>query len=396
MKRTDAIPSQPASPPRQKPATLDANGRQNLRSRRTTAVIPRLTDRRSPPLSFAQERLWFLDQLEPGNPAYNRPLALRLTGVLDEAALRQALEIIVDRHEVLRTRFIIRDGQPAQVISPSGALSLPVIDLSQLASTERVSRARSLATEEALRPFDLARHPIWRATLLRLGEQDHVLLLVFHHIVFDAWSAQVWVGEFRELYRGLSMGISPALAGLPVQYSDFAHWQRQRLSGELLEGQLGYWKPRLSGCVPLDLPTDRPRPSVQLHRGGCTEVFLPEPLTGALKALGRHEHATLFMPLLTAFQVLLSRYAGSEDIVVGSMAAGRNWVETEKLIGLFLKTLVLRTNLSGNPTFRELLGRVREACLGAYSHQDLPFEQLLEALRPDRVLSTPPPFPGGI
>jgi hypothetical protein len=392
VKGKDAIPSGAESTPPQESASAGASWREKLQSRRVARGIPRLADRHAPPLSFAQERLWLLDQLEPGSPAYNRPLALRLTGLLDEAALRQALQTIIDRHEVLRTRFTARDGQPAQAISPSLALDLGVIELSQLASTEGEARARRLATEEALRPFDLARDPVLRATLLRLGAQEHVLLLIFHHIAFDAWSAWVFVDEFADLYRALSTGTSPALAEIPIQYADFAHWQRQRLGGELLERQLRYWKQQLSGGIPLDLPTDRPRASVQSHRGGCTEVFLPEPLADSLKALGRHENATLFMPLLAAFQVLLSRYTGSEDIVVGSMAAGRNWVETEKLIGLFLNTLVLRTNLSGDPTFRELLGRVRETCRGAYSHQDLPFEKLLETLRPERDLSTTPLF----
>jgi amino acid adenylation domain-containing protein len=392
VKSTDAIPREPENPPRQEPAPLGASWREMLQSPRAARAIPRLTDRRSLPLSFGQEGLWFLGQLEPESPIYNRPLALRLTGLLDEAALRQALETIIDRHEVLRTRFITRDGQPAQVVSPRLALDLRLIELSNLPSAERESHARGLATEEALRPFDLARDPVLRATLLRLGEQDHLLLLVFHHIAFDAWSARVLLGEFARLYPALSTGGSPTLAELPIQYSDFAHWQRQHTGGELLEGQVRYWKQQLSGCPPLDLPTDRPRPSVPSHRGGCTEVFLPEPLADSLKALGRHENATLFMTLLAAFQVLLSRYTGREDIAVGSALAGRNWVETEKLIGIFINMLVLRTDLSLNPTFRELLGRVREACRGAYSNQDLPFEKLVEELRPERNLSIAPFF----
>jgi len=392
VKGTDAIPSGAEGTPQQESASSDASWREKLQFRRVARGIPRLADRHASPLSFAQEKLWLLDQLEPGSPIYNRPLALRLTGLLNESALRQAVQTILDRHEVLRTCFKVRDGQPEQVISSSLALDMGVVELSQLASTEREARARRLATEEALRPFDLARDPVLRATLLRLGAQEHVLLLIFHHIAFDAWSARVFVDEFANLYRALSTGTSPALAEIPIQYADFAHWQRQRLGGELFERQLLYWKQQLSSGVPVDLPTDRPRPSVQSHRGGCAEVVLPEPLADSLKALGRHENATLFMPLLAAFQVLLSRYTGSEDLAVGSMVAGRNWVETEKLIGIFLNTLVLRTNLSGDPTFRELLGRVRETCRGAYRHQDLPFEKLLETLRPARDLSTTPLF----
>jgi amino acid adenylation domain-containing protein len=374
------------------PAPLNTGWREKIQSPRAARVIPRITDRRSPSLSFAQTGLWFLGQLEPESPAYNRPLALRLSGLLDEAALRQALQTIIDRHEVLRTRFSACDGHPAPVVSPSLPFDLRIIELCHLAPGERESHARRLATEEALRPFDLARDPIFRATLLRLGEGDHILLLIFHHIAFDAWSARILIGEFTNLYRARCSGTSPTLAELPIQYGDFTQWQRQRAGGELLERQGRYWKEQLCGFHPLDLPTDRLRPSVQSHRGGCTEVLLPEALADSLKALGRNENATLFMLLLAALQVLLSRYTGSEDIVVGSMAAGRNWVETERLIGLFLNTLVLRTNLSGNPTFRELLGRVRDTCRGAYSHQDLPFEELLKMLRPERYLSTTPFF----
>jgi len=392
VKDTDPIPSGTESTPPQESASAGASWRERLRSRRVARSIPRLADRHAPPLSFAQERLWLLVQLEPGSPAYNRPLALRLTGLLDEAALRQALQTILDRHEVLRARFKTRDGRPEQVISPRLALDLGVIELTEPTSTERESRARRLATEEALRPFDLSQDPILRATLLRLGAQEHVLLLVFHHVAFDGWSARLFVDELTHLYRALTTGTSPALAEIPIQYADFAHWQRQRLGGELLERQLRYWKQQLSGCIPLDLPTDRTRPSVQAHRGGCTEIFLPEPLADSLKALGRRENATLFMVLLAAFQALLARYTGSEDIAVGSPVAGRNWVETEKLIGIFINILVLRADLSGNPTFRELLGRVRETCRGAYSHQDMPFEKLVEALRPERDLSTTPLF----
>jgi amino acid adenylation domain-containing protein len=392
VKDTDATPSQPENTRLEKPAPIDASWQKNLQFRRPARSIPRLADQHSLPLSFAQERLWFLGQLEPGSPVYNRPLALRLAGLLDEFALRRALQAIVDRHEILRARFTARNGRPEQVVSPRWILELRVVEFNELASTERASRAKQVATEEAVRPFDLARDPVLRATLLRLDDQAHVLLLVFHHVAFDGWSVRVFVDELTTLYRAFSTRTLPALAEIPIQYSDFAHWQRQRVSGELLDRQLRYWKQQLSGCVPVDLPTDRPRPAVQSHRGGYTELFFSEPLVDSLKALSRSENSTLFMVLLAAFQALLSRYTGCEDIAVGSPVAGRSWVETEKLIGIFINLLVLRADLSGNPTFRELLGRVREMSRGAYSNQDLPFEKLVEALRPERDLSTTPLF----
>lgn len=392
MKNTDAIPSEAENTPPEESAPLDVIWREKLQSRRVARVIPRLANRHAPPLSFAQEKVWLLDQLEPGSPVYNRPLALRLTGSLDEFALRRAVQTIVDRHEVLRARFKVRDGQPEQVISPTLALNMAFVDLSDLSRSEGKSHARGLATEEALRPFNLAQDSVLRATLLRLGKQEHVLLLVFHHIAFDAWSARVLIGEFAKLYRALSTGSSPALAALPIQYSDFANWQRQRLEGELLERQLLYWRQQLSGCVPVSLPTDRPRPVTLSHRGGCTKMFLPETLTDSLMVLSGRENSTLFMVLLAAFQVLLSRYTACDDVAVGSALAGRNRVETEELIGIFINILVLRTDLSRNPTFRELLGRVREACRGTYSHQDLPYEKLVQELRPEHELRSLSPF----
>jgi aspartate racemase len=388
----DPIAGGTESAPAQQAVLPEESLAEKLPSRRAGRAIPQPAEQHAAPLSFAQERLWLLDQLQPGSPVGNCPLALRLTGWLDESALRQALQTIVDRHEVLRARFPVHNGQPVQVILPSLVLELRLIELSQLASVERQPRASRLATEEALRPFDLARDPVLRATLLRLRPQEHVLLLVFHHIVFDAWSAQVFMGEFSNLYRALSAGSAPALADIPIQYPDFAQGQRRRLRGELLERRLLYWRQQLSGCPPVDLFADRPRPSVLSHRGGRIEVLLPEPLVDSLAALSRREKATLFMTLLAAFQVLLSRYSGSEDIAVGSMVAGRNWAGTEKLIGNFSNRLLLRTDLSGNPTFRELLGRVRETCRGAYRHQDLPFEKLVERLRLEHVLSSATPF----
>ena len=392
MKIQTNISSKPASVPPKDPAPVEVIERDRFVASRVARSIPHLTDRCSPPLSFAQERLWLLEQLEPGSPAFNRPLALHLKGNLDEAALRHALQAIVDRHEVLRTRVITRQGQPAQVISPSLTLDLRVIDLAEPDPLELTVHARRLVTEESLCPFDLAHEPPFRATLLGIGSEDHVLILVFHHMVFDAWSARVFQDELATLYRKVQAGESPALPELPIQYADFADWQRQFLGEQVLITRYKYWITRLKGIPPLDLPTDRPRPSVQTHCGGSVEIILPKSLANSLKSFGRQENATLFMVLLAAFKAMLARYTGLEDISVGSPVAGRSWVETENLIGIFINILVLRSDLTGNPTFRQLLGRVRETCRGAYSHQDFPFAKLIEALHPQRDLGTTPLF----
>jgi amino acid adenylation domain-containing protein len=345
------------------------------------------------PLSFAQQRLWFLDQWEPGNSAYNMPAAFRLTGPLDVKALECSLNEIVRRHESLRTSFSVVDGQPIQVMAPSLTLTLPVVDLQELPEDEREDQPRRLATEEAKNPFDLAQGPLLRSTLLRLGAQDHVLLLNMHHIVSDGWSMGVFFRELSALYEAFSTGKSSPLPELPIQYADFAGWQRQWLQGQMLETQLSYWRQQLETAPPvLELPTDHPRPPVQTYRGARQSLVLSKTLTEALKALSRQESSTLFMTLLAAFQILLHRYTGQDDIVVGTPVAGRNRTETEGLIGFFLNSLVLRTDLSGNPTFRELLARVRQVALGAYTHQDLPFEKLLEELQAERDLSRTPLF----
>ncbi|MDQ3942480.1 MAG: condensation domain-containing protein, partial [Actinomycetota bacterium] len=355
-------------------------------------AIPRRTERGPAPLSFAQERLWFLDQLEPGNPVYNRPAAVRLTGPLDVRALERGLSEIVRRHEILRTTFPAEAGRPVQRIAPPRPLSLTVTDLGGLPESEREAQARRLAREETRRPFELARGPLLRASLLRLGDEEHVLLLTMHHIASDGWSDAVFFRELAALYEAFSTGEPSPLAELPIQYVDYTVWQRQWLAGEVLDEQLGYWKRQLADVSALQLPTDRPRPAVQTHRGARQELMLPGPLTEALKDLSRREGATLFMVLLAAFQALLARYSGQEDIAVGTPIAGRNRAETEGLIGFFVNTLVLRTDLSGDPTFRELLGRVRETTLEAYAHQDLPFEKLVEELEPQRDLSRTPLF----
>jgi len=356
-------------------------------------AIPKRPEPDEVPLSFAQERLWFLDQLEPGNPAYNRPFALRLMGPLNVTVLELALSEILRRHETLRSVFSSLEGRPIQAIAPARPLTLTVTDLSRQAQPQREAQARRLAAEEAQRPFDLAQEPLVRGTLLRLEREAHVVLLVIHHIAFDGWSANVLIRELTALYEAFSTGRPSPLRDLPIQYADFAFWQRQRLQGDVFKTQLAYWQDQLAGCPPaLDLPTDYPRPATQTHRGRREAVPLPAALLRSLKALGQQEGVTLFMILLAAFQVLLQRHTGKDDIVVGSPISGRTQVDTENLIGFFINTLVLRIDLSGNPTFRELLGRVREVAMGAYAHQDLPVEKLLEELKLERDLSRTPLF----
>ncbi len=345
------------------------------------------------PLSFAQERLWFIDRLEPGSTTYNIPAALRLAGALDQRALERSLSEIVRRHEALRTVFAEVDGSPVQVIAPFGGFALPVEDLSGLGEAEREAALSRRAGEEASRPFDLSAGPLFRPALLRLGSEDHVLLLSMHHIVSDEWSMGVLFRELSALYAAYREGRESPLPELPVQYADYAVWQREQLAGEVLDRQLSYWRERLAGAPELlELPTDHPRPAVQTYGGGTVPVELSPELLERLQALGRSEGATLYMTLLGAFQVLLSKYSGSEDVVVGSPIAGRTRGEVEELIGFFVNTLVLRTDLSGDPSFRETLRRVREATLGAYAHQEVPFERLVAELQPERSLSHSPLF----
>jgi amino acid adenylation domain-containing protein len=345
------------------------------------------------PLSFAQERLWFIDRLEPGSAVYNIPVAWRLEGALDVDALERSLGEIVRRHEALRTVFAEVDGSPVQVVAPFGGFALPVEDLSGLGEADREAAVGRRAGEEARRPFDLSAGPLFRAALLRLGVEEHVLLLAVHHIVSDGWSMGVLYRELSALYAAYREGREPRLTELAVQYADYAVWQRDHLRDGVLEGKLSYWRERLADAPALlELPTDRRRPPVQTYRGAHERIELPLELLERLQALGRSEGATLYMTLLGAFQVLLSKYGGSEDIVVGSPIAGRTRKEIEELIGLFVNTVVLRTDLSGDPSFREVLRRAREATLGAYEHQDVPFEKLVAELEPERSLSHAPLF----
>jgi len=345
------------------------------------------------PLSFAQQRLWFLDQLEPGSPFYNIPETVRLVGPLNVAAMEQSLNEVIRRHESLRTTFETVDGRPVQVIAPELTIPLPVVGLQHLPKAERETEALRLAQEEAQQPFDLARGPLLRACLLRLGEEDHIILLTLHHIIGDNWSTTVLIQEVTVLYDAFSHDRPSPLPELLLQYADFAHWQRNWLQGEVMETQLDYWKQQLAGLPPLlELPTDRPRPPVQTYQGSYQTFVLPENLSQAIKDLCQQEGVTIFMVLLAAFQTLLCRYTGQEDISVGSPIANRNRAEIEGLVGFFVNTLVLRADLSGDPSFRELLKRVREMALGAYAHQDLPFEMIVDALQPERNLSHSPLF----
>ena len=344
-------------------------------------------------LSFAQERLWFLDHLEGPSAAYNSPAGLRLSGPLDVVALERSLGEIVRRHEVLRTSFPTVEGVAVQRIAPVLEVGLPVVELQGLDEGEREAEVRRLAAEEAQRPFDLARGPLLRVCLLKLGEEDHGLLVTLHHIVTDGWSMGVFVRELSALYQAFSTGRPSPLAGLPIQYADFAAWQRGWLQGAVLEGQLGYWQQQLAGAPGLlELPTDRPRPAVQSSRGASAAFALEAELTQGLKALSQRAGVTLFMTLLGAFMVLLARYSRQEDIVVGSPIANRTHSQTEGLIGFFVNTLVLRADLSGDPPFEELMGRVRRVALEAYAHQEVPFERVVEALQPERSLSHSPLF----
>jgi amino acid adenylation domain-containing protein/non-ribosomal peptide synthase protein (TIGR01720 family) len=345
------------------------------------------------PLSFAQQRLWFIDQLQPNSPAYNIPAAVRLTGQLDLAALQRSLNDIVRRHEALRTTFVAVAGQPEQVIAPAQTVALTVLDLGALHAYERETAVYQLTMAEARRAFDLARGPLLRTTLLRVGTHEHVIVLILHHIIADGWSIGVFIRELGALYTGHAVGQPAALPALPIQYADYTIWQRQWLQGTTLDIQLAYWKEQLGGDLPvLDLPTDYPRPPIQAFRGGSQSFVLPPSLAAALRARGRQEDVTLFMLLLAVFQILLARYSGQAEIVVGTPIANRIRVETEGLIGFFANTLVLRTNLAGNVRCSSIFQRVREVCLAAYAHQDLPFEQLVEELQPVRDLSRNPLF----
>ncbi|HEY2737962.1 MAG TPA: condensation domain-containing protein, partial [Thermoanaerobaculia bacterium] len=339
------------------------------------------------PLSFAQERLWFLDSIDPGEPTFNMPGTVGLVGDLNVAALGAALRGVVERHEVLRTVFQVVDGVPRQQILPVLVIAFPVIDLAALPPAGRLAEAERLAAEHAEHRFDLARGPLLDAALVRLEADRHQLFVVVHHVICDGWSLQLLVREIGELYGAFAAHRPSALGRLPVQYADFAVWQREVVAATR-QTELAWWLNLLSGdLAPLDLPIDRPRPPVQTYRGGSAARTLSSDLAGRLIRFGRAHGATLFMTLLAAIQTLLHRHSGQDDILVGAPVAGRRAVETEELIGCFLNTLVLRTGFGGRPGFRGLLEQVREVTLGAYSHQDVPLEAVLAALPLQRDLS---------
>ncbi|GAB1543929.1 hypothetical protein NUACC21_66050 [Scytonema sp. NUACC21] len=356
-------------------------------------IYPAIGNGEPLPLSWAQERLWFLCQLEGLSAAYNIPLAVQLTGKLEIATLEQAFTEIVRRHEILRTVFPTVNGTPTQVIVAPTAVTIPVMDLRSLLESEQTAKVQQMIAQEQTRSFDLATDSLLHITLLQLGELSHVLLVTMHHIISDDWSIGLFIQELSTLYQAFQSGASTPLPELPIQYADFTVWQRRWLSGEVLETQLNYWKKQLADSTALlELPTDRPRRMVQSLRGSTETFVLNTDLTQKLKHLSQQAGATLFMTLLAAFALLLSRYSNQEDIVIGSPIANRNRQEIEPLIGFFVNTLVLRIDLQGNPTFRELLLRVRQMTLDAFTHQDLPFEHLVETLQPKRSLSNHPLF----
>ena len=344
-------------------------------------------------LSFAQQRLWFLDQLEPGNVAYNMPSAARLVGSLDIQALERSLNEVVRRHEALRTSFTTIDGQPQQTIHPDLKIELPLIDLCSLPESSREQKVHTLAGMQAQMPFDLEQAPLLRSTLLKLSQQEHVILFTVHHIVSDGWSIGILMHELATLYEAFSTGKPSSLPELSIQYADFAHWQREFLQGDVIMDHLRYWlKQAGNSRSTLDLPTDYPRPSIQDYKGTSKSLSLPQTLSESLKALSRQKQSSLIMTLLATFNVLLYRWTGQEDIILGLVVGGRNHPGLENLIGCFVNALALRTDLSGDPTFSQLLARVREVALGAYEHQDMPFERLVEEFQPDRNLSRNPVF----
>ncbi|HEX2641688.1 MAG TPA: condensation domain-containing protein, partial [Thermoanaerobaculia bacterium] len=352
---------------------------------------PRETDRF--PVSYSQLREWILDRLEPGNPAYNIPGAFHVNGPFDLGVTFACADEIVRRHESLRTTFAATEGEPVQVVAPHLHLEVPVVDLSALPDERREPEAERLTRFERLLPFDLARGPLLRVSVLRTGAQRHIVLYTMHHIVSDGWSVSVFLREMAALYSAFVRRQPSPLPELPIQYPDYAVWQRGWLQGETLEKHLQFWRDQLAGAPPLlTLPTDRPRPAIQSYQGSNRAFVLSADLTRTLKAVGQREGATLFMTLLAGYHALLSRYSGQDDISVGTYSANRGRSELEGLIGFFINTLVLRAHLEDRPTFRGLLNRVKKVTVDAFAHQALPFEKVLETMRLDRNLSHTPLF----
>src|ERR1041385_1990843 len=354
----------------------------------TITAIPRRASDALAWLSFAQERLWFLDQLMRGSPVFNVPMAVRISRPLNLDTLQRTVDEIVRRHEVFRTAFVAHDGIPEAIVSSEAKVRIDLVDLSSIDGSQRETEAQRLVQAEVTRPFDLSQAPLIRTTLIKMGAQESIFILTMHHIVSDGTSILIFFRELSALYQAFVKNDPPPLAELPIQYADYALWQRDWLRHESVSQQVAYWKDKLGGHLPvLDLPTDHARPHVQTHSGERVVRTLSEDLTRRLTAISQHEGATLFMTLLAAFQTLLHRYSGQDDIIVGSPISNRPRSETEKLIGFFLNNLALRTDLSGDPTFREALSRVRRTALDAYANQDVPFEKLLSELKPERDLS---------
>src|ERR1043165_1122839 len=355
--------------------------------------IPRAPHGRQQPLSFAQERLWFLNQFEPESAFYNISLPLRLRGPLNLMALESTLNELIRRHEVLRTTFQRVDGKPEQLISAAQPRRLPVTDLTDLTAEQREAVVQDAIKQDARRPFDLGQGPLVRQHVLRIGEADHLVLLTMHHIVTDNWSMGVMVKEVVALYTAYHAGESSPLPELEIQYADFAAWQREWLQGSVLENELNYWKQQLAGAPEvLELPTDRPRPRLESFHGAYQSLNFSESTSRKLTELNQQQGTTMFMTLRAVFKTLLYRYSGQRDLLVGTPVANRNRVEIEPLMGFFVNTLVLRTRVDGDWSFRELLQQVRETMLGAQGHQELPFERLVQGLAPGASLGLSPLF----
>ncbi|MDQ3827317.1 MAG: condensation domain-containing protein, partial [Actinomycetota bacterium] len=356
-------------------------------------VIPVLPRDEELPLSFAQQRLWFLDQFEPNSAEYViTPIALRLHGALDVDALNDALSALVTRHESLRTTFDSVDGRGVQVVHAPDRVTMPVLDLSDLPAAEREAALARFLQQECTQPFDLHEGPLVRPRLVRLAPQEHALTVTMHHIITDGWSNGVIDSELSVLYAAAVRGESPQLPDLPVQYADFAVWQRGRLSAQAFTEQMAYWRSQLDGVAPLELPTDRPRPPVQTKNGALLEFVVPSVLTAEFKELGRRNDTTLFMTLVAACQVLFSRWSGQDDVVLGTVTSGRERTDLERIVGMLVNTVVLRSRVDDQCTFRDFLGQVKGTVLDAFAHQDVPFERLVDELRPDRDTSRAPLF----
>ncbi|HEY0366998.1 MAG TPA: condensation domain-containing protein, partial [Pyrinomonadaceae bacterium] len=373
--------------------SLSARVDHEIREGQGRALMPIETIARGGPLplSFAQQRLSFIDQFAPGNVGYNISATVRLRGPLHCDALERSLDLVIRRHEVLRSVFPVIDGRAVQLVNEPGQFRLPIIELTN--DDTRDARVVELATEESRGVFNLSEGPLFRATLLRLGHEEHVMLLTMHHIVSDEWSMGVLVREIATAYDAYANDKEPMLADLPIQYVDYAAWQRDWLQGEVLQKQVSYWREQLAGGpAMLELPTDHPRPAIRSFQGKTLSFSLSVELTEALKQLSRNEGVTLFMLLTAAFQTLLHRHSQQQQITIGTPVAGRTRTEIEPLIGFFINTLVLRTDFGGDPSFAELLQRVKTVALGAYAHQEVPFEKLVEELKVERSLSHTPLF----